>query len=201
MSPRRTAERVKEHGRFLTAFARNPQAVGAVAPSSRHLAAMIADDMGLQTADTVVELGPGTGVVTEAIAQRVRNGTLVLAVELNADLAAPLVRRFPRFHIINDSAERLVQHLRERGRDSADSIVSGLPWAAFGEDLQDRLLSAVEESLRPGGRFATFAYVHASWLPPARRFRSKLERRFSDVITTPVVWRNLPPAFVYRCRK
>jgi phospholipid N-methyltransferase len=55
--------------------------------------------------------------------------------------------------------------------------------------------------MRPGARFATFAYSHAAWMPPARKFRELLDSRFSQVETSKVVWRNVPPAFVYRCRK
>jgi phospholipid N-methyltransferase len=56
-------------------------------------------------------------------------------------------------------------------------------------------------SLRPGGRFATFAYVHGTPFPGGIRFRRMLRERFAKVSLSPVVWRNLPPAFVYRCEK
>jgi phospholipid N-methyltransferase len=161
----------------------------------------VVDEMGLDEAQTVVELGPGTGAFTRLIAERARPEALVIALELNPRLAADLVPRFPRVEIINDSAERLLDHLRSRGREHADCVLSGIPFAAFGPDLQCRVVDAVLESLRPGGRFATFAYVNAAWLPPGRRFRRLLESRFPSVRTTSTVWRNIPPAFVYRCEK
>ncbi len=65
--------------------------------------------------------------------------------------------------------------------------------------MQHRILKAVLQSLAPGGQFVGFAYVHAMWLPTTLQFRRRLLRHFSRVETTPVVWRNLPPAFVYRC--
>jgi phospholipid N-methyltransferase len=79
--------------------------------------------------------------------------------------------------------------------------VSGLPWAGFAATRQTRILDAVVASLRPGGWFTTFAYVHAAGWPPGRRFRRLLEARFSEVERSRVVWKNLPPAFVYRCRE
>ena len=157
--------------------------------------------MGLEEAQTVVELGPGTGSFTRLIAEQARPEALVIALELNPRLAADLAPRFPRVEIINDSAERLLDHLRSRGRELADCVLSGIPFAAFGPDLQCRVVDAVAKSLRPGGRFATFAYVNAAWLPPGRRFRRLLESRFPTVRTTSTVWRNIPPAFVYRCEK
>jgi phospholipid N-methyltransferase len=63
------------------------------------------------------------------------------------------------------------------------------------------LLDATVGALRSGGRFATFAYTHAARMPRARKFRDLLESRFTSVTTSPIVWRNVPPAFVYRCRK
>jgi len=194
-------ESVRDHARFLGAFVKGPVRVGAIAPSSPWLADCMAEDMGLRDARTVVELGPGTGVFTRAICDRVAPEALVMAVEINPEMAAVLTDRFPRVRVINDSAEHLDQHLTAAGRTQADAILSGLPWAGFSRDLQERLLAAVLKVLRPGGRFATFAYIHASWLPPGRRFRKLLESSFRSVRTTRVVWRNLPPAFVYRCEQ
>ena len=67
--------------------------------------------------------------------------------------------------------------------------------------VQEKVMAAVVESLRPGGTFATFAYLHALYLPNARRFRQRLESAFANVEVSPVVWMNLPPAFVYRCTR
>jgi phosphatidylethanolamine/phosphatidyl-N-methylethanolamine N-methyltransferase len=195
------ATAVRDHVRLLTEFIRQPIYTGAVAPSSRWLARCVVAEMGLEEAQTVVELGPGTGSFTRLIAERARPEALVLALELNPRLAADLAPRFPRVEIVNDSAERLLDHLRSRGREHADCVLSGIPFAAFGPELQCRVVDAVVASLRPGGRFATFAYVNAAWLPPGRRFRRLLESRFPIVRTTSTVWRNLPPAFVYRCEK
>jgi len=180
---------------------RQPVHTGTVAPSSLWLAERLVEDMGLAEAETIVELGPGTGPFTRLIAERARPDAVVLALELNPRLAADLVGRFARVEIVNDSAERLSDHLRARGRSHADCILSGLPFAAFTQELQRRLLDAVLESLPTGGRFATFAYVHAAWLPPGQSFRRLLESRFATVTRSSVVWRNLPPAFVYRCEK
>jgi phospholipid N-methyltransferase len=194
-------ETLRDHARFLGAFVKGPVRVGAIAPSSRGLAECMTEEMGLRDARTVVELGPGTGVFTSAICDRVGPEALVMAVEINPEMAALLTDRFPRVLVVNDSAEHLDRLLGAAGRSEADAILCGLPWAGFSRDLQERLLAAVLKVLRPGGRFATFAYSHAAWLPPGRRFRRLLESGFQSVRTTRVVWRNLPPAFVYRCEK
>jgi len=192
---------MRDHLNFLGAFVKRPFDTGAVAPSSARLATRMTEGMGLAEADTVVELGPGTGAFTRVIQGRLRPQARLLCLEINPELARVLTGRFPRAQVINDSAENLAQHLEAVGGASADSVISGLPWAAFSRERQERLLSAVVTALRPGGRFATFAYLHAAWLPPGRSFRRLLESRFPRVEISAVVWRNLPPAFVYRCQK
>lgn len=187
--------------RFLRAFLTRPQHTGAILPSSDELGQAMVDGLGLETAATIVELGPGTGVFTHLIAERCRPDAVVLVFEINHQFAEPLVEQFPRFHVVTDSAEHIAEQLRRHGRSSVDCVVSSLPWAGFPDDLQERLLRAVVAALSPGGRFATFAYIPAAWLPRGRNLRQLLERHFSRVDPTPVVWRNTPPAFVYRCEK
>ena len=125
----------------------------------------------------------------------------MLAFEIDARLAGQLDGKIPGVRIVNDSAERIAEHLAAAGLASADSILSGLPWAVFPRELQQTLLTSVLGALRPGGLFATFAYIPAAWFPPGRRFRAMLAGGFASVETTRVVWGNVPPAFVYRCRK
>jgi phospholipid N-methyltransferase len=188
-----------EHVFFLEKFLRKPITTGAVAPSSVYLAERITSGMGLEEANTVVELGPGTGAFTGAIVRRSKPGARLVAVELDPNFARRVQERFPEVNVLNIHAEDLPKHLGDT--PCVDSIVSGLPWAAFDADLQSRILRSVCAVLRPGGRFATFAYAHAAWLPPGQRFRKLLDASFSRVELTPVVWKNLPPAFVYRCQK
>lgn len=187
---------------FLRSFVESPFATGAIAPSSRRLAAQMVAGIGLREAETVVELGPGTGALTRAILDEIGPQTLLLAVELNPRFAAHLQATLPsRVEVVNGSGERLSEHLAAHGRTAADCIVSGLPWASFTRELQERLLAAVVGALRPGGRFTTFAYLHAVLFPTARRLRRMLGANFQKVERSNVVWRNLPPAFVYRCLK
>lgn len=186
---------------FLFEFLRDPRSIGALAPSSRYLAREIVAELGLSDASLVLEYGPGTGAFTGAIARRVSASADFLAIEQNARMARKLRRSHPEVPVVEESIEQVPEILRDRGFEpgSVDAIVSGLPWAAFERDRQRRLLDATLEVMAPGARFATFAYIHGLALPAARRFRDELERRFADVSTSPIVWRNLPPAFVYRC--
>ncbi|MCU0242341.1 MAG: methyltransferase domain-containing protein [Vicinamibacteria bacterium] len=182
---------------FLRAFLRNPTRTGAIAPSSAHLARAITEAGCVREAAVVVELGTGTGVITEVIASRLRPGGRVIGVELNPAFVASTRARCPGVTVHHRDATDLRRILDDEGIEHCDAIVSGLPWAAFPAVLQDQLMDAMLTALRPGGRFVTFAYLQGLLLPPGRRFRRLLGRRFNQVGRTGVVWRNLPPAFVY----
>lgn len=190
-----------EHIHFFQTFVRRPSSVGALSPSSPALARTMVHGLELETANTVVELGPGTGAVTGPILHRIGKNTTFLALELNSSYARRLRKRFPRLSIYNDSAERVRDYLAAHEQNKADYIISGLPWASLDSAIQTPILDSIMSALGNDGVFTTFAYLHACWMPKARRFRRRLEKHFNRVEKSPVVWGNLPPAFVYRCRE
>ena len=187
------------HLRFFGAFLRKPLSVGSFWPSSPELAERIVEGCDLHRRETVVELGPGTGAFTGLILDRVRRESDFFALEIDPIHVAELRRRFPRLRVYGDSAENIASYLDLHDRQRADCIISGLAWGNMLPRMQNRILDAVLNSLAPGGLFTTFAYVHAKWLPTSLRFRKRLFGHFARIETTPIVWRNLPPAFIYRC--
>ena len=198
---RRIRLRLGDLVRFLGAFLRGPVNVGAIAPSSRWLAAAMIKDCGLDVSDTVVELGPGTGSFTRSILEEITEGTTFFALELDPAFSKGLEKNYPNLIVYNTSAENISEYLARHGKTKADCIVSGLPWASLPMEIQERIMKSVLTSLTPGGVFTTFAYVHARWFPNALRFRRRLRRHFTEVKTSKVVWANLPPAFVYHCKR
>lgn len=174
-----------------------PGTTGAIAPSSKALGRIMTDKAGVREAKVVVEFGPGNGVFTEVIAGELQANAHFFAVEINPDFAKAVRKRCPGVTVYEDSAANTGKYLREAGYETCDCIVSGLPFASFDDELQDELLSAVLEVLRPGGRFVTFTYVQSPLLSSGRRFHAKLEGLFEGVEKTPMVWCNLPPAFAY----
>jgi phosphatidylethanolamine/phosphatidyl-N-methylethanolamine N-methyltransferase len=184
--------------RFLAEFAREPLQIGALWPSSKALSQAVVNCCDIEPDATVVELGPGTGAFTGLLLNRLSERGRLLAVEINPNHAAMLQQRFPRCRVIRDSAENLSRHLQGH---RADCIVSGLAWSNMFPRTQRRILGAIMDSMTPDGQFIAFAYAHATLMPTARRFRQELAERFGRMERTPVVWRNLPPAYVYRCRR
>ncbi len=187
--------------RFLREFVSAPRRIGAVAPSSPRLARRMVESVDWDRARAVVEAGPGTGAITGEILTRLREGTLFFAVELHPGLGEIFRRNYPQVSLVQDSVRNLSSLCRRQGVEQVDCVISGLPWASFSAGRQWDLLDAIVSVLPPGGQFVTFAYLQGVLLPAARRFHVLLKDRFSEVSRSPVTWTNVPPAFVYRCRR
>lgn len=186
---------------FLRAFLRNPATTGAIAPSSERLARVLASVVPVTGTPTVVELGPGTGAVSAVIARRLPPGARHLAIELDPAMVGHLRRAHPDLEVVPGDARRLPALLAEHGVQRADAVVCGLPWALFDATTQTEVLAGISTAIGPTGAFTTFAYLQGMALPAARRFRATLRATFEEVQVTATVWRNLPPAFVYVCRR
>lgn len=174
---------------FLRQFLANPRAVSSVVPSSVHLARRLA--RGLGPTSRVVEFGPGTGVVTEALlAAGVAPAKLTL-FELNPAFAARLRQRFPDVAIHNRPAQEAPSTVSE----GVDCVISGLPLLSFPLPLRHEILTTARDLLAPGGEIRQFSYGLAPALPPADLARIALSVRRTGFVPL-----NLPPAFVYTYR-
>lgn len=186
---------------FVREFARDPMTVASVVPSGQVLSRRVVAPIPADGQPVVVELGPGTGAFTSSIQASLAGRGRHVALEINERFAAMLAARFPGVEVVPADARDLPVTLDRLGIPRADVVVSGLPWAAFSPPQQQEILGAVTGALHPSGAFTTFAYVHARWSGPARRFRRLLEAHFEEVVLGRTVWTNLPPALVYHCRR
>lgn len=144
----------------------------------------------------VVELGPGTGVFTREIVGRLGPGGRYLAIDVDPAFVERVRREWPHVDCVCASAEALPTLTAERGLAPVDHIISGLPFASLPASTTRLILDAACGTLRMGGTFTTFQYVHAYGLPPAVGFRRGLSARLGSTPTAHLVVRNLPPAFV-----
>lgn len=175
------------YGDFLRGLLKNPRAVSAPTPSGPVLAAAMAEKVDPLRPGLVVELGAGTGVVTEALVARGIAADRLLVIEYCAYFAGLLKERFPQATIIQGDAFAFERHLPQGAKVSA--VVSGVPLLNFPvwrrKFLIDRGL-AVQDA---GGRFIQLSY---GWKPPIDPGRREL--------TKSIVWRNFPPAHVWTYR-
>lgn len=186
---------------LLKNFIKSPSSVGSIWPSSPILADAITTSINLEESSSIVELGPGTGVFTEYIIKKKKNSAKFFVVELNPELYNIIKNKYPTIKVYNESAANLELLKKKEKLEHIESIISGLPWASFPENLQIAILEAIYASLKPNGIFTTFSYIQGALLPRAIKFRKLLKKYFSKVELSKVVWRNIPPAFIYRCIK
>jgi phosphatidylethanolamine/phosphatidyl-N-methylethanolamine N-methyltransferase len=176
---------------FLRAWLTNPLRVGAAIPSSQHLAALITRHVhpGI---GPVIELGPGTGVFTEALIRRgVRQQDLTL-VELGDEFGDMLAQRYPQATIVRADAARLsMRNLPQPKLHGA--AISGLPLLAMPASKVLRILAGAFSLLEPKASFFQFTYGWRNPVPESvlRRLDLKVEMIGTE-------FRNFPPASVYR---
>ena len=184
--------------RFLAAAVKSPGRVGAVAPSSRHLAAAMLRGIELDHGSTVIEFGPGTGPFTRAVRIAMPTRSRYLGIERDEKFVKLLRDRHPDMPVVHGSAEDAARHVADAQLDPATIklILCGLPFASLPATVQRNVVNALDQLLPPGSHFRTFQYIHAYPLPTAARYRRMMAERFGPVTRSPVVLRNLPPAFV-----
>jgi len=144
---------------------------------------------------TIVELGTGTGAFTGHIVERLGPADRFLGVDVEPVFVERLRRRWPHVECVCASAVTLPALLDERQVGLVDHIVSGLPFASLPVETTRGILDAVGKTLRAGGTFTTFQYVHSYGLPPAIVFRREMNALMGSTPSLQFVARNLPPAF------
>lgn len=186
----------REHALLVSRFLRSPSTIGAVAASSRTMARRMVAHLPTDRALRIVELGPGTGPFTNAIVNRVRPDSRVLAIDREPQFVAWVSERWPTVECICASAVDLERLVTDRGMAPIDHIISGLPFASLPMDDTRRILDAIAHTLRPGGTFTTFQYLHGYGLRPGRVFRSQMSERMGGRPHRRLVMKNFPFAFI-----
>lgn len=179
-----------EPARFFMNWLQNPLTVGAVAPSGRELGRLMT--AGLSPGARVVELGAGTGTLTQAILERGVHPSDLHIIEQNEDFAALLRGRFPSCEVVAGDAERLARHLHGL-RGSVDFVISGLPLLLFTAARKARVLQQALTMLADGGCIHQFTYGGRCSVGRALLARYGLRASLLGVAAL-----NIPPAFVYR---
>jgi len=179
---------------FIRSWIEKPLSTGAVMPSSKALARTMARYVDPQSSGPVIELGPGTGPVTEALVQHGVDPKRLLLVEFNPDFCRLLRTRYPAATVVQGDAYRLRRLLGSLVREPAAAVVSGLPLVTKPLRTRLRLISDAMSLLAPGAPFVQFTYA---MVPPIPKALSGIKAEASELI-----WMNLPPArvWVYRGR-
>ncbi|HEY5217117.1 MAG TPA: rRNA adenine N-6-methyltransferase family protein [Pseudolabrys sp.] len=181
--------RLDDEMQFIRSWIEKPLSTGAVMPSSKALARTMARYVDPQSSGPVIELGPGTGPVTEALVQRGIDPKRLILVEFNPDFCRLLRTRYPAATVVQGDAYRLRRLLETLVRDPAAAVVSGLPLVTKPLRTRLRLISDAMGLLAPGAPFIQFTYA---MVPPIPKALSGIKTESSELI-----WLNLPPARVW----
>lgn len=176
--------------KFLREYIIAPNTIGAVAPSSRHLAAAMAASIDFDKARCIVEYGAGTGVFTREVAARKRPGTAMIVIEQNDRFYEILRKQFQGIAgvaLIHGDAGNVCGYLKEQGFQYADYIISGLPFTSLPEQVSRRILSQTQNAIGAEGVFTTFQYT---------LLRKQFLEEYFHIRKIGRIWRNLPPAYV-----
>ncbi|GAA1706398.1 class I SAM-dependent methyltransferase [Fodinicola feengrottensis] len=186
---------------FAAAALREPSQMGTFFPTGEASSAALAQVVPGSGDPVVVELGPGTGAVSDVISRRLGGRGRHVAVEIDPTLVAHLRTAKPDLEVLLGDAADLGKLLADAGVGAVDAVVSALPWTLFPAALQTQVVRQIAGVLSPGGAFSTIAYLSGVMMPRGQRFRRQLRHAFDEVVVTSTVWRNLPPALTYVCRR
>jgi phosphatidylethanolamine/phosphatidyl-N-methylethanolamine N-methyltransferase len=183
--------RLNDEVRFIGSWIKKPLAVGAVTPSSKLLARTMAQYVDPDGAGPVIELGPGTGPITEALVEQGVDPARLVLVEFNPKFCELLRRRFPAATVVQGDAYRLRDSLADLTRHEASAVVSGLPLMTKPLKTRLRLLREAFALLQPRAPFVQFTYAVVPPIPHLAGVKVEASER---------IWLNLPPArvWVYR---
>lgn len=177
--------------RFLRALIARPRNIGAILPSGPALAQAIAHQIGDPLAGPVLELGPGTGSITQAILEYGVPASRLTTVEFDPDMAAELAARYPGIRVIEGDAFDLAGTLGPLTSAPYAAIISGLPLLNFPMVRRNAYMEGLAQHLVPGCPIIQFSYgTHAPVTAPPG----------FAVTRAALVWANVPPArvWVYR---
>ena len=167
---------------------------GSFFPSSKFLCRRMLQPLVMRKNIVIVELGAGTGAFTSEIVRRLPKDGKLLVFEINkkqADFLRALIAD-SRVEIIEDDAKNISFHLKRLNLIKADYVISGLPLGNFSKIKKIEILKAIVDNLKDDGIYIQFQYFLQSLLFITKYFNIKI---------LCYELRNIPPAFVYECRK
>lgn len=197
--PERHAKPRSNHGgpadviRFLRSFVTAPMRTGAQWPSGKALSRAMAEAVDLAVPGPIIELGPGTGVVTEALLARGVPPERLTMIEFSPQFVKLLSQRYKNVRLIHGDAYALPEHVRKLGLGPPAAVVSSLPLLTQPPARRLELLRAALRLMNPEGVFVQFTYFRDSPIPVDG----------VGVVTTvsPRIWLNIWPALVYSYRR
>lgn len=176
---------------FFSEFLKQGKNIGSVTPSSKFLVKKMIEPIQFKNVKCIVELGPGTGIITVELLKNMPEDSILLAFEINTEFCDILNQiGDPRLKVISDSAEKLEEYLKKYNVEKVDYVVSSLPLFMIPNEVVDKILEVTTKVMNPAGAFIQYQYSLNAY--------KKLKTTFKnvDLTFTPM---NIPPAFIFTC--
>ncbi|GJD85115.1 class I SAM-dependent methyltransferase [Methylobacterium haplocladii] len=186
---------LEDEARFLRSWFERPLVTGSVTPSGKMLARTMASYVDPRMSGPVIELGPGTGPVTEALVRRGIEQERLILVEFNPKFCALLQRRFPRATVLQGDAYRIRETLKGLVEMPCAATISSLPLFTKPMEQRMELLQSAHDLMQPDAPFVQFTYAVVPPIP------AKCEAGSYTASRSNKVWLNLPPARVWVYRR
>jgi phospholipid N-methyltransferase len=197
--PRRLVQRAvrrstSPHWQFLRGFLKHPVMVGSVIPSSRVLIERMLKPVDWENTKLFVEYGPGVGTFTRPVLEKMGEDATLIAIDTNPDFIKFLRKSIhdPRLVPVNGSAADVEAIIKEHGFESADYVLSGLPFSTLPPGVGDAIASATSRAIRSGGAFLVYQFS-PKVLDFLKPFFPRIDRGFE--------WINVPPATLFWANK
>lgn len=179
--------------RFLRSFVTAPMRTGAQWPSGKALSRAMAEPVDLSVPGPIIELGPGTGVVTEALLARGVPPERLVMIEFSPQFVKLLSQRYPNVRLVHGDAYALADHVRKLGLAPPAAVVSSLPLLTQPPARRLELLRSALRIMNPEGVFVQFTYFRDSPIPvDGTGINTSVSQR---------IWLNIWPALVYSYRR
>lgn len=186
-------ELIKEGELFFRQWLRSPKSMGSVIPSSRALARAVAAEVAWKPGQYVVELGGGTGAISQGLIERGIPRDRLIVIELDTALHAYLKERLDGCLVIQGDATRLGEILARHEVGEVGTVISGLPMVGMPFEFQRAIIEQGFKVMPPGNAMLQYSY---SPVPPVPADKLGIEAKIARY----VLW-NVPPAAVWRYTK
>lgn len=178
---------------FLQEFLNHPRQVASLIPSSRFLERRIVQLAETRSAQTVVELGAGTGGTTRAILKTLSPSAKLLSIEINPRFCTFLRRiKDHRLTVHCGGAQELREALSLYGLPAPDAVISGIPFSTLGRGVGPKIIEAISAALVVGGRFVAYQ---------VSKHVEDLSHPLLGPARVEVELFNIPPLRIYRWEK
>lgn len=184
----------KQKKSFFKTYLDQKHQVGSWFPSWPLLVNNMCRKINFDTANIIVEYGPGNGVFTKKLLKLANPNATLFVFELNEDFYNTLKHKFndPRMVLLNQGAETLPEVLKAHNIDKVDAILSSLPLAMIPIAIKNKILDNSHSCLKKNGIFLQYQY--------SLNAKKDIEKRYGKLKVN-VIPLNVPPAFVYKCVK